>query len=72
MEAVKLYLEQTKLARQQTFENLTIFPVLAPDGTALVANGRMLHLSAFKKEAGNGPAEVKYLRYSQRRRRQRQ
>ncbi len=47
-------------------ENVTLeSPAIS--GAALVANGRMLHLSAFKKEAGNGPAEVKYLRYSQRR-----
>jgi hypothetical protein len=34
MEAVVLYLEKTRLARKQTFENLTVFPLLAPDGAA--------------------------------------
>jgi len=49
------------LGENLTFESRTV------SGAALLEKGRVLHLSAFKKEAGNGSAGVKYTRYSQRR-----
>jgi hypothetical protein len=36
-------------------------------GAALVENGRLLHLSAFRKQSNDGPASVKFQRYSRRR-----
>ena len=33
MEAIQSFLNATKLARKQSFKNLTMFPLLAPDGT---------------------------------------
>ncbi len=32
MEAIRVYLEKTRLARKQAYENRTIFPLLASDG----------------------------------------
>ena len=33
MESIQSFLNATKLARKQSFKNLTLFPLLAPDGT---------------------------------------
>ena len=33
MEPIVLFLNATKLARKQSFNNLTLFPLLAPDAT---------------------------------------
>jgi len=33
MEAIQSFLNTTKLARKQSFNNLTMFPLLAPNGT---------------------------------------
>ena len=49
------------LGENVTFESRTV------SGAALVEKERVLHLSAFKKEAGKGSPGVKYMRYSQRR-----
>jgi len=32
MEQIKSFLEVAKLARKQAYKNLTVFPLLAPDG----------------------------------------
>jgi hypothetical protein len=33
MDPIELFLNTTKLARKQSFKNLTLFPLLAPDAT---------------------------------------
>ena len=35
MEAIQSFLNTSKLARKQSFKNLTLFPLLAPDATKL-------------------------------------
>ncbi|MDY0313087.1 MAG: hypothetical protein RBR20_13315 [Desulfobacterales bacterium] len=76
MESVSAFLDVCRLARKQTHRNLTVFALLGETltlesriaaGTALANEGRLVHLSAFRKTGHPKPGNrLGFQRFSRR------